>query len=143
MEQKFSELASEDAAHLERQRTWVRDHFVEEARWKYDDVNEKLRLISGILREKWVEPTETWKLQSLGVALGDAFAQRLDLDWMIVEDEYGRAPTLKDPNLNINLNPLTMIQKRVERGETLDVFQMFDELCNAVDERRKRWTPQE
>jgi hypothetical protein len=67
----------------------------------------------------------------------------LDLDWMIVEDEYGRAPTLKDPNLHINLNPLTMIQIRVERGETLDVFQMFDELCNAVDERRKRWTQQD
>jgi hypothetical protein len=134
----FSELTSDAAAHLERQRSWVRDHFIEEARSKYDDIDEKLRLISAILREKWVEPTETWKLQSLGVALGDALAQRLDMNWMIVEDEYGRDPTLKDPILPLNINPLTMISKRVERGETPDIFEMFKDGCNMVDELRKR-----
>jgi len=142
VEKKFSDLDSEDAAHLDRQRTWVRDHFVEEACSKYDDVEEKLRLISTILQEKWVDPTETWKLQSLGVALGDAFAQRLNMEWMVIEDEYGRDPTLKDPDTNMNLNPLTMISKRVERGEAPDVFQMFNDVCRRVEELRKRWTPQ-
>lgn len=40
MDQKFSELAADDTAWLERQRMWVRDHFVEDAQSKYQDVNE-------------------------------------------------------------------------------------------------------
>ena len=72
MEQKIEALAPDDVAHLEKQRVWVRDHYDAAARHQYETVEGKLRLLDTIIRSKWIEPSETWKLQSLGVTFGDA-----------------------------------------------------------------------
>lgn len=120
MDQKVDALTADEIAHLNRQRDWVRDHYVPEARAQYELLEGKLSLLERILEQKWIEPQETWKLQSLGVTLGDAFVQYLGLDWVAVEDEIGRAPALKDPVSTVIIFPLTMISKRIEQGETVD-----------------------
>jgi hypothetical protein len=89
MEQKIEPLAAEDVARVERQRGWVRDHYDAAARHQYETVEGKLRLLDTIIRSKWIEPSETWKLQSLGITFGDALAQQLGLAWVAVEDAYG------------------------------------------------------
>ena len=69
-----TQLTAEDRADLETSRKWVKGHFTEAASEKYDPISGKLRVIDAVLKSGWVEPTETWKLQSLGVAFGDALA---------------------------------------------------------------------
>ncbi len=49
MEETVEPLSEDDLAHLEKQRSWVRDHFEPEARHKYDTIEGKLRLIATIL----------------------------------------------------------------------------------------------
>jgi hypothetical protein len=93
MEQKIESLGFEDLARVEEQRFWVRDHFTPEARNKYDNAQEKLRLIDIILKEKWILPEETYKLQCLGITLGDVLVQELGLQWVAVEDEFDRTPS--------------------------------------------------
>jgi hypothetical protein len=39
----------------------------------------------------------------------------------MVTDEYGTDPTLRYKNSSIQINALTMISKRVERGEEVNV----------------------
>src|SRR6476646_11374654 len=112
MEQKIEALAPDDVAHLEKQRVWVRDHYDAAARHQYETVEGKLRLLDTIIRSKWIEPSETWKLQSLGVTFGDALAQELGLAWVAVEDEHGRDPALRDPGTSIVAFPMTTISKR-------------------------------
>src|SRR6516162_5917973 len=92
MTQKIEALLAEDAHSLEQQRTWVRDHYEPDARNQYETIEGKLRLLDTIIRASWIDPTETWKLQSLGITFGDALAQKMGLSWVIVEDEYGRDP---------------------------------------------------
>src|SRR5262252_9593372 len=94
MDQKFEPLNPDDIADLEAKRTWVRGHYDEVARGKYDTLDEKLRLLDAILQNKWIAPDETLKLQCLGVTFGDALAQNLGLTWVAVEDQYGRDPAL-------------------------------------------------
>jgi hypothetical protein len=65
MEQKIEPLSEEDESQVEKQRTWVRDHYDPESRHHYDTLDGKLRLLETILRENWIKPNETWKLQSL------------------------------------------------------------------------------
>jgi Domain of unknown function (DUF3806) len=125
-------MSEDDALHVEKQRTWVRDHYNPGSRHKYDTLEGKLRLLETILREKWIEPNETWKLQSLGITFGDALAQELNMHWIMVEDEYGRDPALHDLGTTIVLFPLTSISKRIEKGETVDVRQLFENACQSV-----------
>ena len=58
----------------------------------------------------------------------------MGLDWKMVEDQYGTSPCLALKGTSVVLYPQTMISKRVERGETVDVFNLFNWLCSQIDE---------
>jgi hypothetical protein len=122
-------LEPEERAWIEEARSWVKGHFNDEADSKYGTLQGKLRVIAAILENGWVAPTDTWKLQSLGIAFGDALAQELMLDWVTVDDAYGRAPALRWPGTSILSFPTTMISKRIEDGESVDVRWLFEGIC--------------
>jgi len=44
----------------------------------------------------------------------------------MVTDEYGTDPTLRFKNTTIQINALTMISKRAEKDEAVDVSQLLD-----------------
>ena len=136
MQQKIDGLAPSEAARVETQRSWVRDHYDEAVRHHYETVDGKLRLLDTILRSNRIEPSETWKLQCLGITFGDALAQRLGLVWVAVEDEHGRDPALRDEDTSIVTFPMTTISKRVERGEAVDVRRLFDMACQSITRLR-------
>jgi hypothetical protein len=136
MDQKIGLLSAEHSARLESQRSWVRDHHDPESRHHYDSLEGKLRLLATILEENWIQPNETWKLQSLGVALGDALVQQLGLVWATVEDDRGCDPALRDPGTSIVIFPLTMISKRIERGEAVDIRKLFAGICSKITRLR-------
>ncbi len=137
MNQRFERLNSEDIADLEAKRNWVRDHYDEAARHKYDSLEGKLRLLDAILRNKWIAPDETLKLQCLGVAFGDALAQKLGLKWVAIEDDNGRDPALTLEGTSVKVFPLTSISKRVERGEEVDVYALFEDACVTIERLRR------
>jgi hypothetical protein len=132
MEQRIEALSVDDVARVEKQRAWVRDHYDVAARHQYETVDGKLRLLDTIIRSKWIEPTETWKWQSLGITFGDALAQKMGLVWVAVEDTHGRDPALRDQGTSIVIFPMTTISKRIERGEAMDVRALFDAACRSV-----------
>jgi len=132
VEQKIEPLSEADAARIEKQRDWVRDHYDPEVRHQYDTIEGKLWLLETILRKNWIEPSETRKLQSLGITFGDALVQKMGLFWVAVEDQYGRDPALNDRGTTILIFPLTTISKRVERGETVDVHELFADACGTI-----------
>jgi hypothetical protein len=125
MEQIIRQISEEIAQRIENQRLWVKGHFTEESIYKYETIEGKLYLLQGILDQKFYGKDETWGLQSLGIAFGDALLQKLDLKWMEVEDEYGVDPALKYKNTSILLFPLTMISKRIEKGEEISIEELF------------------
>jgi hypothetical protein len=114
-------LSDADAGWLDAARVWVKSHFTDDVEAKYAPVEGKLRLVGAILANDWVLPTETWKLQALGAAFGDALSQELMLDWVTVEDELGATAALNWPGTSLLSFPLTAISKRVERSERVDV----------------------
>lgn len=127
-------MTAEDTARMEAQRSWVREYYAPEARSGYDMVEGKLALLDTILDSGGVDATETLKFQCLGIAFGDAMAQRLDLRWITVEDEYGRDLALKRDDTSLLAFPLTAITKCIERGETVDVRVLFESACSAIEQ---------
>jgi hypothetical protein len=136
MTQEIRALSAEEAAHVEKQRTWVRDHYDADARHHYETVEGKLGLLDTIVRSGWIAPNEKWKLQSLGVTFGDALAQRMELSWVTVEDEYGSDPALQDQGTTVVVFPLTTISKRIERGDAINIQELFDQACRTITRLR-------
>ena len=136
MAQKIEALSEDDAAHAEKQRAWVRDHYEEHARHEFDTIWGKLRVLDTIIRSNWIEPNETWKLQSLGITFGDVVAEYMGLAWVMVDDEHGRSYALQDPGTTLILFPWTMISKRIERGDGVDVYDLFKATCAKITELR-------
>jgi hypothetical protein len=137
LDQKIEALNADEITRVEEMRNWVRDHFVPESRGKYETVEDKIRLLQSILDANWIAPDETWKLQSLGITLGDILEQTMGLTWVAVEDEYGRDPALRDGDTSILLFPMTMISKRIEDGETVDVLRLLDGTHDTITRLRE------
>lgn len=140
MEQQVTKPNAEDVARIEAQRDWVRGHYSPESQHKYQTLEGKLALLRAILDAGWIEGSETVKLQCLGITLGDAVAQELHMEWVTVEDESGRDPALRMPGTTVIVFPLTMISKRIERGETVNVDELFSGICDHV--RRMKQNPE-
>ncbi len=126
-----------DIAEVEAKRDWVRNHFEPAARHQYETLEGKLRLLETILSNDWIDATETLKLQCLGITFGDALAQELGMTWVVVEDEYGRDPALTFADSTVLAFPLTSLSKRVERGEVVNVYELFSAARDALIEARR------
>lgn len=136
MEQKIEAFTAEDTARIEKQRTWVRDHYEEDARENYESLKGKFQVLDTILKSDWIEPSETWKLQSLGITFGDILAEMTGLEWVMVEDAHGRDPALQDPGTTILVFPLTAISKRIEQGEVVDLGELLKEFVGNINRLR-------
>jgi len=115
-------------------RTWVKNHYSPETLHEYETVEGKLKLLDTILKSDWIEKNETVKLQSLGITFGDVIVQDLNFLWIEVEDEYGIDPALILPNTTLILFPMTMISKRIERGERVDIYELYEALKDDLNE---------
>ena len=137
MQQTVTPLSSADGARLAAQRAVCEAYLGDGAsRAKYATAAGKLGLVRALLAQRVFRREQTYELQCLGVVLGDALAQELGLQWVMVDDESGRDPALQVPGTTVLLFPLTMLAKRIERGEAVDVFELFNGVAAQVDELR-------
>lgn len=133
MSQPIENLNDGDLDRIQKHRDWVVGHFDDPT--AYESVSGKLGVIQAILDNGWIEKHETWKLQSLGVAFGDALVQEVpELFWVAVDDEFGRDPALRWLQTSTLVFPLTAISKRVEDGIAVDVYKIFGGFQKAIKE---------
>ena len=120
------------AADVEAKRRWVLGHYERDPEVSYSTLEAKLVLLDTILSNNWVDPSETVKLQALGVAFGDALAQELSLTWVAIDDDYGCDAALVLEGTSVKVFPLTSISKRVEAGEVIDIRKLFTAACSTI-----------
>lgn len=100
-----------------------------------------LLLIQKLLDAGTVEREATYTLQALGLAFGKVFIQENPgYDWWMVEDEFGRDPAIRYKQSTLLAYPRTMISKRVEDGEAVNVMELFDGLRRKMEDlAEKGW----
>jgi hypothetical protein len=123
---KFTQLSREDSARLEQQRAVV----AAAAKQRYGTAKltktkSDLPVLQKLIDDMVFTKSQTYELQSLGVAFGDVLASELPLRWVMVTDEFGTDPTLRFKETTLQVNALTMISKRVERDETVNVSELL------------------
>jgi len=134
--QKIEPLSPDDTARLAKQRGVIEHYLGGDAAnlQKYQTVAGKLGLLRALLERNVFQPAQTYELQCLGIVLGDALVQHCGVEWHMVEDQYGRDPCVQLPGSTVVLFPLTMISKRVEQGEPVDVFNIFNWTASQIAE---------
>lgn len=96
-----------------------------------------LALLQRVVDSGQIQPEATYELQSLGMVLGKVFVnENSEYDWWMVEDEYGRDPAIRLKETSLLIFPLTMISKRIEDGEKLDVAELYGDLVEKLTEIR-------
>jgi hypothetical protein len=91
--------------------------------------------LQSVIDSRLVEREATYSLQSLGLAFGKVFLRiRPDFDWWMVEDEFGRDPAIRYKKTTLLLFPKTMLSKRIEDGEQVDVAEIYEGLVEMVRE---------
>jgi hypothetical protein len=125
MQPRFSDLTAADTAQLNRQRGLVAVALKSRYGAALTKTKADLELLQKLLDDHVFASSQTFELQSLGVVFGDILVTETGLHWTIVTDSYGRDPTLVRGTSTLQVNTLTMISKRVERGEAVDVADLF------------------
>jgi|ERR1700722_12659774 len=123
---KFSELSHQDSARLDQQRAIV----AAAAKQRYGTSTllktvADLPVLQRLIDDKVFSKSQTYELQSLGVAFGDVLARELPLRWVMVTDEYGTDPTLRFKGTTLQINALTMISKRIEKDEKVNLSELL------------------
>jgi len=126
-DQKVLSLSPADFAVQTKQRAVVEKYLSkDDLHGKYLTAAGKLGTLRALLQAKVFSAKQTYELQSMGVVLGDVLVQDMGFKWVIVEDPLGRDPALQYKDSKVLVFPLTMISKRVERGEEVDVFELYN-----------------
>lgn len=133
---KFSELSHDDAQRLDRQRALVASVIKQRYRATLTKTTRDLPLLQKLIDDHAFQNSQTYELQSMGVVFGDVLTSEFPLRWIMVTDEYGTDPTLRFKNTTVNINALTMISKRVERDESVDVFELVRKTRDALSKFR-------
>jgi hypothetical protein len=135
VKQTISALTDDDLERLENQRAIVTRYLDEDGLKKFETAPGKLGTLRALLNASIFQPEQAYEMQSMGVVFGDVFVQDMGFHWIMVEDEYGRDPAIKFQDTSVLLFPLTMISKRIERGETIDVVDLYNGLAGLAREK--------
>jgi len=136
---KFTDLAPKDMVLLDRQRAVVSATVKQRYGAALTRTKKDLPILQKLIDESVFAKSQTYELQSLGVAFGDVMASALPLHWVMITDEYGTDPTLRYKNTTLNVNVLTIISQRIERNERVslsELLRMTSQQLAAYDKNR-------
>lgn len=98
-----------------------------------------LEFIQKTLAVSIQSSNNTYELQCLGLSLGKIFVEtQSHYDWWMVEDEWGRDPAVRYRRTSLLMFPQTLISKRVEDGEEVDVVELFAGLVEKLESIRQQ-----
>jgi len=140
-EPKFLELSREDIERLDQQRALI----VAVLKQRYSATaltrtKKDLPILQKLLDDNVFSKSQTYELQCLGVVFGDVLTSEFPLRWEMIEDEFGTDPTLRfKEKTSVNVNALTMISKRVERGEHVNLSWLVEKTRETLSKAEKRF----
>ncbi|MCH2169609.1 DUF3806 domain-containing protein [Myxococcota bacterium] len=101
-----------------------------------DRLPDRDRRLRDLAESSFADRDRIYELQSFGVVLGDVMVRNLGLEWVIVQDEYGRSRALRLPDTRYLFFPITMLSKRYEKGLRPNVQALYDKVARNVTAAR-------
>lgn len=71
---------------------------------------------------------------SLGLGFGQQFVETGRYEWVRVSDEYGEETVISPKGYRTIASPISMIQKRIERDETIELENFYNTIDKSMTE---------
>lgn len=111
---------------------------------KMDGSMQDLNRLQAIIDSSKIPVENTQELQSLGIVFGKVFVNKTpDYDWWVVEDEYGKDACVRYKETSLLIFPQTMLSKRIEDGEQIDVAELFFGLRQKLESIKNEYYAKE
>ena len=121
-----------DKNHLKAQREWIDDLARQRLGQRLRTDRTDLDTIQRIIDRSIIAEDDLVRLQALGVALGDLFADEYGLEWRIYLDQKGRSRATCVPKTEQCLFPITMLSRRVAVGLKPNVTDIYNEAAALI-----------
>jgi hypothetical protein len=130
---EHSELSARELQQLEAQREVVQELL----RDRYDvfalpALRSDLPVLQQIIDDAAFEPDQVYEWSCVGIVFGGVLASELGLGWCAYSDEQGCEPALRLGDSSITLFPRSMILKRIEAGEEIDLDTFIENLADGI-----------
>jgi len=98
-----------------------------------------LQRLQRLIDSREILSTNTQELQALGIVFGKVFVNETpNYDWWVVEDEYGEDACIRYKQTSLVVFPQTMLSKRIEDGEEVNVQMLYVGLRERLESIRKQ-----
>jgi hypothetical protein len=139
MEQRIEPPNQDDVDRIARQLIATEEIVYTATAQNLSGSEDDLDALQSTLDMGHLTANQTFELQCLGLAFGRVIlASAEGFDWAMVEDEYGRDPALRYKETELLVFPLTMISRRIEDGEHVELL----ELLRGLRERTAELAPE-
>ena len=109
---------------------------------KMDGSMQDIYRLQAIIDSRLIPVEKTQELQSLGIVFGKVFVNETpDYDWWVVEDEYGKDACVRYKETTLLIFPQTMLSRRIEDGEQIDVAELFTGLRKDLERMKNKNYP--
>ena len=130
----LDDLGPDMLAQVAINREWVENWIAHESQIDYTDPGNMIALVRAILDSGEVGRDETAKLRALGTYLGLAISAATGWPAKQLTDEQGTDFVLVFREPDGVVFPSTLLSKRIEAGEEVDVFELVTGLITEVQE---------
>lgn len=93
-----------------------------------------LATIQELVDRNVLKKSQIKKWQEVGVIFGDILANEFDLHWVSYEDDRGVSTALQWRKTQNFVFPVTMLSKRVQFGDPIDVYALYKEIGKDVEQ---------
>ncbi len=85
------------------------------------------------------EPTYTAQkvIESLGGYLGNRMVADFDMEWVVVDDQYGTDYAVRSKTSDAMAFPFSSVMKRIEDGQSEFVYGLYYVVKNVIDEAKQ------
>jgi hypothetical protein len=138
MRSEKSALTRLEVNELDQQRAVVCDVLRERyGVYQVPQLRSDMGTLQTLVDDRVFSPEQEHEWQCVGVVFGDVVAAKLGLEWIMQCDEYGVEPALNLAGTSITLFPRTMILKRIENGEEMDLAFVLEKLAESVEQLKR------
>lgn len=125
---------------------WLADHWVRaqsliKDEWGYE-LNQSLddlHYLQRVIDQELIDFGAEFARECIGVAFGRVVATNIPgLDWWIVQDEFGRALTMRYGETTLRYNVINMISKRLAENTKPNLQSSFASIAKHNDEMKDR-----
>jgi hypothetical protein len=130
-----SELTESEVYQLNEQREVVQQLLRERYNvFSLPAIRADLPILQTILDDHAFSPEQEYEWSCVGVVFGDIVAAELGLHWCAYSDEQGVEPGLRLAETTVTVFPRSMILKRIERGDEMDLDTFIDDLAQSIED---------